>query len=295
MVKSIEAFIDYIVVEKGLADNTVKAYECDLRQWAEFLLGRGRATFADATRDDLLVYLDDCRRRLLGRATVARKLTSIRNLHAFLVRERGLTVNITEDVDLPKASRRVPHALSVEEMRRLLDAPDPDTPRGVRDRAMLFTLYAAGLRVSELLGLQVGDVNLREASLRCTGKGGKERMLPIAGKAVAALEDYLRAVRPQHVRDPNDATLFLSPRGGPLSRTAFWRSLRRYALQAGISKRVTPHMLRHSFATHLLAGGANLRAIQEMLGHANIATTQIYTHVARERLREVYQRAHPRA
>jgi len=296
MLTDLDAFIDYIVVEKGLAGNTVSAYNADLRQWIEFLLSRGRRSFADATRDDLLVYLDDCRKRLLARATVSRRVTAIRSLCNFLVRERGLKHNITEDLDLPKSSRRLPASLSVREVEQLIQAPDVEAPAGLRDQAMVLTMYAAGLRVSELLNLQLGDVNRREGFVRCVGKGGKERMVPLADRAGQAVQRYLEEARPQHAaKRPDEKALFLTNRGRHFSRTGFWRLLRRYARKAGLSKRVTPHMLRHSFATHLLAGGANLRAIQEMLGHANIATTQIYTHVARERLREVYDKAHPRA
>ncbi|MFQ6132800.1 MAG: site-specific tyrosine recombinase XerD, partial [Armatimonadota bacterium] len=292
----LDAFIDFIVVEKGLADNTVRAYQRDLRQWMGFLLSRGCDEFAKATRDDLLVYLDDCRKRLLARSTVSRKVTSIRSLHKFLVRERSLETDITEDIDLPKSSRRLPPALSVQEVERLIEAPDTDKPAGLRDQAMILTMYAAGLRLSELLSLQLGDVNVQEGVVRCLGKGGKERMVPLADRSVRAVQRYLEEARPAYAgKYADENALFLTNRGRPFSRTGFWRMLRRHAAKAGLGKPVTPHMLRHSFATHLLAGGANLRAIQEMLGHANIATTQIYTHVARERLREVYDKAHPRA
>jgi integrase/recombinase XerD len=295
MVGDIEAFVDYILVERGLSSNTVAAYRRDLEQWTGFLLERGRRAFAEATQDDLLIYLERLRRQARTRSTVCRKVSSLRGFHAFLVREAGLRANITEDVDLPKPARRVPHTLTVREVEALLEAPDVTTLQGVRDRAMLYLLYASGLRVSELVGLRMQDVNLPAGFLRCVGKGSKERIVPIARAAAEMVDFYVRNVRPELCRDRAEAALFLTRRGRPLHRGSFWRIVKQQARRAGIERNVTPHSLRHSFATHLLAGGVNLRSIQEMLGHANITTTQIYTHVARERLRQVYDKTHPRA
>ena len=295
MQQEIDAFIDYIVVEKGLADNTAAAYRRDLEEWGAFLLRRERASFAKAARDDVLMYLDELRKRGLARSTVARKVTTLRTFHAFLLREGKLHANVTANIDLPKYTRRIPETLSVAEVQALLAVPDVSTHIGLRDAAILYTLYATGLRASELISLRVRDVNLRAGVVRCLGKGAKERIVPIAHAAIEAIEAYLARARPALAKYPQEDALFLTTRGRGLSRAGLWRIIKRMGLKARIIKNVTPHMLRHSFATHLLAGGANLRAIQEMLGHASITTTQIYTHVAKDRLKRVYDRTHPRA
>lgn len=295
LVGDIEAFVDYVLVERGLAANTVAAYRRDLQQWAAFLLERGRRSFGKASQDDLLVYLERMRRQARARSTVCRKLSALRGFYAFLVRERGLKANVTENVDLPKPAKQIPQTLGVHEVQALLDAPDVTRSEGIRDRAMLYLLYACGLRVSELVGLQVRDVNISEGFVRCVGKGSKERIVPVAKRAVEMVEFYLRNVRPEFCRDAAEGALFLTQRGRPLHRGSFWRIVKQHARRAGIERNVSPHTLRHSFATHLLAGGVNLRSIQEMLGHADITTTQIYTRVARDRLRRVYDETHPRA
>ena len=295
MQQHIDAFIDYILVEKGLAENTILAYRRDLEQWAAFLLTRERSVFADATRDDVLVYLDQCRKRRLARATVARKLTTLRNFHAFLVREGALRADVISNIDLPRRTHRIPDTLTVAEVEALLAVPDASKPSGLRDAAILYTLYATGLRASELIGLRVQDVNVRGGTVRCIGKGSKERIVPIARTALEVILAYLARGRPTCAKFRSEDALFLTPRGRGLSRAGLWRIIKRTALKAHILKNVTPHMLRHSFATHLLAGGANLRAIQEMLGHASITTTQTYTHVAKDHIKQVYDRTHPRA
>jgi integrase/recombinase XerD len=295
MREHIDAFIEYILVEKGLAENTIVSYRRDLEQWAAFLLARERSSFAEAARDDVLAYLDECRKRRLARATVARRLTTLRSFHAFLVREGELSTDATANIDLPKRTHRIPETLTVAEIQALLAVPDTTTPTGIRDAAILYTLYATGLRASELINLRVQDVNPRGATVRCIGKGAKERMVPVAQTALNVIKAYLARGRPAFVRSGSEDALFLTMRGRSFSRSGLWRVIKRTALKAHILKNVTPHMLRHSFATHLLAGGANLRAIQEMLGHASITTTQIYTHVARDRLKREYDRTHPRA
>ncbi|MFQ5809387.1 MAG: site-specific tyrosine recombinase XerD [Armatimonadota bacterium] len=295
MHQHIDAFIDYNLVEKGLAQNTIVAYRRDLEQWAAFLLARDCTSFAEATREDVIVYMEEFHKRRLARSTVARKLTSLRNFHAFLVREGELEADVTASIDLPRRSHRIPETLTVEEVKSLLAVPDVTTRIGIRDAAVLYTLYATGLRASELTGLRVQDLNLRAGTVRCMGKGRKERIVPIAGAALDVIRAYLARGRPELVKFTTEDALFLTIRGRGLSRTALWRIIKSNSLKAHILKNVTPHILRHSFATHLLAGGANLRAIQEMLGHASITTTQIYTHVARDRLRRVYDRTHPRA
>ncbi len=295
MQQHIDIFIDYIIVEKGLAENTIVSYRRDLEQWAEFLAGRDRRSFAQATRDDIVVYMDECRRRQLARSSVARKLTALRTFHAFLVREGELEANVTSNIDLPRRTHRIPETLTVDEVEKLLAVPDVTTKSGLRDAAILYTLYAAGLRASELTGLRVQDVNLRAGTVRCIGKGSKERLVPMAQAALDVIKAYLAMGRPGFVKFRSEDALFLTIRGRGLSRAGLWRMIKRTALKAHILKNVTTHMLRHSFATHLLEGGANLRAIQEMLGHASITTTQIYTHVARNHLKRVYDKTHPRA
>jgi integrase/recombinase XerD len=293
--KHIDAFIEYNLVEKGLAENTIVAYRRDLEQWAAFLLARDRESFAEGAREDVIVYMEELHKRRLARSTVARKLTSLRSFHAFLVREGELDTDVTASIDLPKRSHRIPETLTEDEVKSLLAVPDVTTRIGLRDAAILYMLYATGLRASELTGLRVPDLNLRAGTVRCVGKGRKERIVPIAGTALDVIRAYLARGRPELVKSTTESALFLTIRGHGLSRAALWRLIKSAALKAHILKNVTPHILRHSFATHLLAGGANLRAIQELLGHASITTTQIYTHVARDRLKRVYDRTHPRA
>ncbi|MGD8238196.1 MAG: site-specific tyrosine recombinase XerD [Armatimonadota bacterium] len=295
MNKHIDAFIEYNLVEKGLAENTIVAYRRDLEQWAAFLLARDRESFAEGAREDVIVYMEELHKRRLARSTVARKLTSLRSFHAFLVREGELDTDVTASIDLPKRSHRIPETLTEDEVKSLLAVPDVTTRIGLRDAAILYMLYATGLRASELTGLRVPDLNLRAGTVRCVGKGRKERIVPIAGTALDVIRAYLARGRPELVKSTTESALFLTIRGHGLSRAALWRLIKSAALKAHILKNVTPHILRHSFATHLLAGGANLRAIQELLGHASITTTQIYTHVARDRLKRVYDRTHPRA
>jgi integrase/recombinase XerD len=282
----LEEFKDYLTVERGLAANSVAAYGRDVAQHMAFMLDRGARDPAGVRESHVLGFLGSLRQA--SAATRLRKTAALKSFWRWIVREEAAAADPTSNLAAARLSQRIPVTLTIEETLRILAQPD-DSKRGLRDRAMLELLYASGLRVSELVSLRIGDVNLDVKFVRCTGKGGKERIVPLGRSAAEALTAYL-ATR----SDPRPI-LFPGYKGKALTREAFWRLLRRYAVQAGIEKRVTPHTLRHSFATHLLQGGADLRAIQEMLGHSSISTTQIYTHVSEDHLREVYRGTHPRA
>jgi len=285
----LQAFLDGLVVERGLSTNTIEAYRRDLRQHLLFLSSQGVGDLPQVEESHLILYLGRLRRGNAAPATVMRKLSAFRAFYRYLVRDEKIPADPTANLPAARLLRRLPSVLSIEEVERLLAQPDARTRRGLRDRAMLELLYATGLRVSELAGLRRGDLNLDLGLVRCLGKGSKERIVPVGRPALEAVRAYLAARR-----DAAPA-LFLGNKGRPLTRVALWRIIARSARQAGIRGPVTPHTLRHSFATHMLEGGADLRAIQELLGHANIVTTQIYTHVSVDRLREVYRAYHPRA
>jgi integrase/recombinase XerD len=296
-----ERFLDHLTVERGLSVNTLAAYRRDLTRYSTFLAARG---VLDARRvDDRMVaaFIGGLSASTHGdgkpyRATsVVRTLASVRSFHRFLMREGEADRNPAVLVPRPRLPRALPRPISVEDVARLVAAPDGGTVAGLRDRAMLETLYGAGLRVSELVGLDVDDVDLEKGSLRVLGKGGKERDVPLGRYACDAVGGYLTRARPSLATSRSRAALFLNRRGGRLSRQGCSKVLAQQARRAGISKRVTPHTLRHSFATHLLEGGADVRVVQELLGHASVATTQVYTLVTREHLREVYFTTHPRA
>jgi len=287
--RALQAFLDGLVVERGLATNTVRAYERDLRAHLSFLRSQGLRDLRRVEESHLIVYLGRLRRSGAAPATVMRKLSAARGFYRHLLREEAIDSDPSANLPAAQLRRRLPSVLSVEEVTRLLAQPDAGTQRGLRDRAMLELLYATGLRVSELLRLDRGDINFDLGLVRCLGKGSKERIVPVGAPALEAVRSYLSA------RGDAAPALFLGNKGRHLTRVAFWRIVRRCARQAGIRTSISPHTLRHSFATHMLDGGADLRAIQELLGHASIATTQIYTHVSVDRLREVYRASHPRA
>jgi integrase/recombinase XerD len=284
----VDRFLQYLRIEKGVAENTVAAYAHDLSMYCEHL---GGLAILDAKPADVAGFLKFLYVRKLKPRSAARAFTAVRGLHKFLMLERAAQENPAANVEQPRWWKPLPNVLLFEEVDKLLAAPDTLTAKGLRDRAMLEVLYATGLRVSELIGLQIDGVQIDAAFVRCSGKGSKERIVPLGRSAAAAIVAYLQVRR---VRKPTNF-LFLNHHGGPLSRMGFWKILRAYGVQAGIKKKLTPHMLRHSFATHLLEHGADLRAVQTMLGHSNIATTEIYTHVMRERLKEIYKSYHPRA
>lgn len=290
----VDAYLDHLRLERGLAANTVEAYASDLGKLLKLAQARGLDDPKQIELEVVAEYLTSLGKAGLGARSAARHLSALRGWFRFLVRERAIEADPTTIIDRPRTRRKLPVWLDGDEIERLLLAPDVSTPRGLRDVAMLQLMYAAGLRVSELVGLRLPAVDLRRGLVSVVGKGGKARLVPIGEIAMTAIEAYLRDARPLVAR-PNDTVLFLSPRGGALTRQAFWKIVIRYARGAGITKPISPHKLRHSFATHLLQGGADLRSVQAMLGHADISTTEIYTHVADDHVRRVHQRSHPRA
>lgn len=292
----IDLFLEFLIVEVGRAEKTAEAYARDLGDYAHFLFGRGHDDFSAVSRQELVDYLARLRtERRLAPRSLARKLSSLRGLHRFLVREGLSAQDPTADLDGPQPARHLPHVLTAEQCRVLLLAPDRATPRGLRDAAMLALMYAAGLRVSELVGLKLENLDFRQGLVRVRGKGSKTRLVPVAQPALELVALYLDHAREKFVVDPSEPGVFLTSRGRPMSRVNFWGLLKRYLAQAGLPPETSPHTLRHSFATHLLQGGADLRAIQEMLGHASLSTTEIYTHVSPEHLRETFETKHPRA
>lgn len=293
---TIAAFLTHVRVEKGLSANTVSAYRRDLLKFDEF--AKKRKLGLEAVRsDDLVDFLSSLYRQKLESRTVARHLVTLRNFFRFAQAQELISEDPSLHLESPKIRRSLPGYLRLEEVEKLLARPDEKTPLGLRDRAMLEVLYSTGLRVSELISLRVMDVDRATGCIRCIGKGDKERIVPIGKKALALVERYLRDARPKLVRkqQPQAPTLFINRRGGPLSRVGVWKILSAYGREAGLRVALTPHMLRHSFATHLLERGADLRSVQLMLGHSDISTTQIYTHVVEERLKQIYKAHHPRA
>ena len=288
----IDTYLDHLRVERALASNTLEAYARDLNRLAAHA---GDAVDPRSIGPGVVAeLLADNVRTGFGARSSARQLSALRGFFRFLVRERVIESDPTSLVDRPRLGRRLPKVLSFEEIERLLACPDTTSDRGARDVAMIQLMYASGLRVSELCGLRVGDLDTKTGVVSVLGKGGKRRLVPVGEVALTHLETYLRDVRPRRAR-PNESILFVSPRGGALTRQGFWKLLKRYAVGAGIMTPLSPHKLRHSFATHLLRGGADLRAVQAMLGHADLGTTEIYTHVAQDHVRAAHARAHPRA
>lgn len=297
----VERFLDHLLVERGLSSHTIAAYRRDLGRYAAFLAARGRTDGRAVKDGDVAAHVAALSASTHGdgqpyRATsVVRALSSVRAFHRFLLREGEVDRDATAGVVRPKLPRRLPKPLSIENVTRLLAQPDPSSPAGLRDRAVLETLYGAGVRISELVGLDVDDVDLEEGSVRVFGKGSKERDVPLGRYARDAIAAYLTRVRPQLATRRSRSALFLNQRGGRLTRQGCAGIVSKHAAGANIGTRVSPHTLRHSFATHLLEGGADVRVVQELLGHASVATTQVYTLVSREHLREVYYTSHPRA
>jgi integrase/recombinase XerD len=291
----LDVFIGYLRAERGLAGRTVEAYARDLVEYLTGLDREGVKTPDDVQSVHVLRHLDALTERGLSPRSRARHLAALRVFHRFLVAERHATLDPTAQLETPRSGSRLPVVLSLAEVEALLDAPRPDGPPGLRDRAMLALLYATGLRVSELVGLPVEALRLDAGFLVARGKGNKERLVPVGSRALKAVRSYLEEARPVLLHRRTARALFVTRRGRGFSRQGFWKLVCRYARAAGISKRVSPHKLRHSFATHLVEGGADLRSVQAMLGHADLATTQIYTHVDAQRLRGVYDKAHPRS
>jgi len=290
----LESFVDYLSFERGLSDRTLSAYQRDLEKLLAFLGERGHGQPSEITPQDLRDFVFHLKDSGLAPASIRRILSSLRGYFAFLLEEGVLEADPSERLESPRAWRRLPDVLSVEEVLKILDAPNPDHPMCWRDRSILEVLYATGMRVSELVELKIGDIDLGEGVCTVFGKGSKERLVPLGGPARRALERYLKEVRIRLDSGKGEGRVFLNHRGRPLSRAAIWDFVKKYALRSGVRKKVSPHTFRHSFATHLLEGGADLAAVQELLGHADISTTQIYTHVDREYLREVHRTYHPR-
>ncbi|MFC1467848.1 site-specific tyrosine recombinase XerD [Verrucomicrobiota bacterium] len=291
----VEQFLDYVSLELGLSPNTRAGYQNDLTHLTAFLHDKNITSFNDVTRREILSFLMAEKSRGMSTATIARELVSVKLFFRFLLQEGFISRNESEKMESPKLWKVLPHTLSHGEIERLLKAPDSDTSLGLRDRAILNMFYATGMRVSELADITIDNLHFAEGYIRCIGKGRKERVIPIAQSAQKLVNRYLTEIRPKHAKDNEQRTVFLTRRGTGLNRKTLWAMIKKYAVQAGITKNVTPHTLRHSFASHLLANGADLRTIQEMLGHADIATTQIYTHVDNERLQSVHHQFHPRA
>ena len=287
-----DQFINYLRIERGLADNTVQAYSRDLVKFFQFLENR-KLTPLKVSPDQISKYATVLG-KMLSSNSVARNVSAVRMFFRFLVSEGKIRSNPTRLLETPRLKRRLPDVLSQAEVERLLSQPDGSQSVGLRDRAMLEILYATGLRVSELIGLKVLDINLEAGFVRTIGKGSKERIVPIGEKAIYAVKEYLLNARPQLIKGVNSPYLFLNFRGRPMTRQGFWKIIKKYGSQALIKKKLTPHSIRHSFASHLLEAGADLRSVQVMLGHADIATTQIYTHVTRKRLKEIHETCHPR-
>ena len=291
--KLIEAFLDSLWLEQGVSDHTLKAYGTDLKGLARALAQQGGA-LAGASQADLLGYLAQRIDAGAKPRSTARLLSSMRRFYRYLLQQGEIVDDPTEQIDAPKLGRPLPKSLTEEDVEALLDAPDVGEPLGLRDRAMLETLYACGLRVSELVGLTLNQISLAQGLVRIIGKGGKERIVPMGEECRDWLEQYLNRGRPDLLKGQVSEAVFVTTRGGAMTRQAFWYLIKRYARQAGIDKALSPHTLRHAFATHLLNHGADLRVLQMLLGHSDLSTTQIYTHVARERLKALHQHHHPR-
>jgi integrase/recombinase XerD len=291
-------FLAYMEFERGLARNTLDAYRTDLLQYGAFLTGRGR-TATDAEGPDVADFLADLAvgngRPACSSATIARKAACLRSFYRHLRREELIDKDPTATLGAPAKSRPLPKVLSYAEVKRLLESVGGADPISLRDRALLEIMYGCGLRASEVTGLEMGEVDLRHRVVRATGKGSKERIVPLGRQAEAALSRYIRKGRPELVGSRTEPKLFVNFRGGPLTRQGLYKIIGRHAKDVGLEGRMSPHTLRHSFATHLLSGGCDLRSVQEMLGHADVSTTQLYTHLSGERIKEVYFKAHPRA
>ena len=288
----IHEFFDYLSVEKGLSENSLAAYRHDLASYQQFVEDQKVRDWSGIRRNHILEYLMQEKKRGLEASSIARRLVTIKLFHRFLLQEHYLEEDITSVLETPRLWKKLPYPLTRPEMEAILKAPDPKKPTGVRDRALLECLYATGMRVSEIVGLTLEEVNLGSGFLRCVGKGDKERIIPIGRQAIECCKVYLENVRSR--QEARTQHFFLGRRGQGLTRQFVWQMIKRYARHARMTKPLTPHTFRHSFATHLLEGGADLRVVQELLGHADISTTQIYTHVSRDHLKDVHSRFHPR-
>ncbi|MGK7378299.1 site-specific tyrosine recombinase XerD [Planococcus sp. 1R117A] len=294
---ALDDYLHFLRVERQLASNTLVSYERDLKSYLQYLKEVEQLdSLRKVERVHILNHLRHLKETTKTSRTVARHISSIRSFHQFLIRERVVDNDPTVHLEMPQMEKKLPNVLSIEEVDALMQAPAANKANGLRDRAMLELLYASGMRVSECINLDIEDVNLTMGFVRCYGKGGKERIIPLGKSALSACKVYLENARNELVKpEAKTDSLFINQRGKRLTRQGFWKLLKQHAQKAGIQKELTPHTLRHSFATHLIENGADLRAVQEMLGHADISTTQIYTHVSKTRLKDVYSQFHPRA
>jgi len=295
MERWIDSYMNYIAVEKGLSRNTLDSYSGDLVRYANFLGGLGITEIGKTSKTEVMAYLLSLWKQGLSAKTVARSVSVLRGFYRWLADEGVLRGNPLEDMESPRTTRSLPEVLSLDEVESLLSQPNPSNPIGMRDKAMLELLYATGLRVSEFVHLVLNNVNLEAGYLIVLGKGGKQRVVPMGQEALDWLRRYLEESRKRLLANRQNTLVFVSQWGKGMSRQGFWKIIKKYALMAGIRKNISPHALRHSFASHLLEGGADLRSIQSLLGHVDISTTQIYTHVTRERLKKVHARYHPRS
>lgn len=293
---ALEDYIHFLKVERQLSENTIASYKRDLTDYIECIEKSGIDSIEAVDRSMILQFLHHLKELGKSSRTTARHISSIRSFHQFLLREKVTTEDPTVHLEMPKLDQKLPNVLSVEEIDKLISQPDINKPQGRRDRALLEMLYGTGMRVSELINLNIEDVHLSMGFVRVFGKGRKERIIPLGGSAIKACSSYVNEVRPQLIAKGKESdAYFVNMRGTRLTRQGCWKILKGHAAQAGIQKELTPHILRHSFATHLIENGADIRAVQEMLGHADISTTQIYTHVSKTRLKDVYVKFHPRA
>ncbi|HPT87001.1 MAG TPA: site-specific tyrosine recombinase XerD [Bacillota bacterium] len=295
MQEMLQDYLNYLSVERGLSQNTLESYARDLRQYLQYLKEKKNIEIKETTQATVIGYLLQLQAKGKATATLSRSLAAIKSYYHFLFREAKIERDPTINLDAPKQEKRLPRVLSVEDVSNLLEQPDLKTPAGIRDRAMLEVLYATGLRVSELVSLKISDLNLEMGYIKCFGKGSKERIVPLGSVASKYVKHYLEHARKFLASSLNEETLFLNHHGHRLTRQGFWKIIKKYAESINLENDITPHTLRHSFATHLLENGADLRSVQEMLGHADISTTQIYTHLTKSKIKEVYEKAHPRA
>lgn len=294
MEQLLDQFLHYLIVEKGLSKNTIDAYSHGLNRFLNYLCKKGIEEMSSVSKFNVRAFLLALKRQGLSTKTVVRNLVAIRTFFHFLIQEGILEANPIEELESPKIEKTLPEILTLKEVEQLLEQPNPQTPLGIRDRAMLEVLYATGMRVSELTQLPINQVNLEGGYVLIFGKGSKERIVPLGSEAMKWVILYLKTARERHAKGKESPFLFINRSGIGMSRQQFWKNIKAYGRRAGIRKRITPHLLRHSFASHLLEGGADLRSVQMMLGHADISTTQIYTHVTGERLKKIHKRYHPR-
>ncbi len=288
-------FINYLAVERGLAQNTLESYGRDLHQFQTYLKNSNLEVLKDSNRNTILNYLAALQNKGRAVSTISRNLAAIKSFYQYLVKERYLDKDPAANLESPKLEKKLPKILSITEVEELLKQPNSFLPAGLRDKAMLELLYATGIRVSELISLNISDVNLDMGYIKCYGTGSKERIVPLGSIAAKCVQEYMTKGRAKLIRTYDESALFVNHHGNRLTRQGFWKIIKKYAQEANITREITPHTLRHSFATHLLENGADLRSVQEMLGHADISTTQIYTHVTKNKLKEVYDKTHPRA